>query len=61
MRRMWAAGVAIVVCLALSGVPVAGQEASPDGTTSQVLVQITVPATTMPVGLVKILTGYIKK
>jgi hypothetical protein len=54
MRRMWATGVAIVVCLALGGVPVAGQDASPHGMTSQVLYQITVPATAMPVGLVKI-------
>ena len=28
MRRLWAAGAAIVVCLALSGLPVAGQEPS---------------------------------
>jgi hypothetical protein len=28
MRRMWAAGAAIVMCLALGGVPVAGQESS---------------------------------
>ena len=28
MRRMWAAGAAIVVCLALGGAPAVGQEAS---------------------------------
>ena len=29
MRRLWAAGAAMLVCLALSGLPAAGQEASP--------------------------------
>jgi hypothetical protein len=29
MRKMWAAGAAIVACLALGALPVAGQEASP--------------------------------
>jgi hypothetical protein len=29
MRRLWAAGAAIVMCLALGGLPVAGQEEAP--------------------------------
>jgi len=36
MRRLWAAGAAILMCLALGGMPVVGQEASQG------------PATTMP-------------
>ena len=31
MRRLWAAGAAVVVCLAQSGMPALGQEASPAG------------------------------
>ena len=33
MRRMWAASAAIVVCLALGGLPVAAQDASPPPST----------------------------
>ena len=32
MRRMWAAGAAIVVCLVIGGMPAAAQEASPEPT-----------------------------
>jgi len=54
MCRLWAAGAAIVVCLLSGGLPVLGQEASPSGVTGDVLYAITVPAESIPIGLVKI-------
>lgn len=42
MRRMWAAGAAIVMCLALGGVPVVAQEAT--GTPSASTTAASVPA-----------------
>ena len=35
MRRLWAAGAAIIVCLALGGMPVAGQDASPANSSAE--------------------------
>ena len=35
MRRLWAAGAAIVMCLVLGGMPVAGQEASPASSSAE--------------------------
>ena len=54
MRRMWAAGAAMVVCLALGGLPVAAQDASPAGAQDEVLYEITVPPEAIPDRLGKI-------
>ena len=42
MRKLWAAGAAIAVCLAL-GVPALAQDASPVPAQDEVLYEITVP------------------
>ena len=51
MRRMWAAGAAIVMSLVLGGLPAAGQEASdepstaPDTATASATIAMTTPIT----------------
>jgi hypothetical protein len=47
MRRMWAAGAAIVVCLALGGVPVVAQE---EAAVSGAAVAVTGTASAIPAG-----------
>jgi hypothetical protein len=54
MRRMWAAGAAIVVCLTLGGLPALGQETSPAGGQGEVLYEITVPEAAIPDAVWKI-------
>jgi hypothetical protein len=53
MSRLWAAGAAIVVCLALGGLPAVAQDAEAVPATGEVLYEITVPAVAIPVGLEK--------
>jgi hypothetical protein len=48
MRMPWAAGAAVLVCLALGGVPTLAQEASPAGARAEVLFEITVPTEAIP-------------
>ena len=62
MRRLLAAGAAIVVCLALGGLLVAGQEASPeasgpDEATTELLFEVTLPPGVMSDQLERINTG----
>jgi hypothetical protein len=56
MRRLWAAGAAMFVCLALGGLPALAQDASPAPGVIQrdVLFDVTVPVDVMPDELTKI-------
>ena len=54
MRRMWAAGAAVMVGLALSGALALAQDASPAGSQGEVLYEITVPPEAIPDSLGKI-------
>ena len=54
MRRLWAASAAMLVCLALGGLPAMAQEESPAVGQGEVLYEITVPETAIPDALGKV-------
>jgi hypothetical protein len=59
MRRLWAAGAAIVMCLTLGGVPAVAQEPSsePSEVTTELMFEVTLPPGVMSDELQRINTG----